>query len=399
MKKSLLALAVVAAASSATAATVYDKDGTSLTIGGRVQSVVYNGNADAASIADHDAGLVNSSRINIAGSSKITDFATAFAFSEWNFADGNKSATGDSINTREQYVGVSFNEYGKVLIGKTYDAARENLLATDIFEDFGARAQGLINGDRRTGMIRYVYDNNGLFASASYQTAQDDTTVRGAKVNVEGGFSLAAGYTFDDVVFGPLSIKAGYSYVKGQDDYNGMYTLLAGKSLAYGVADYGYSVVNDNVLSYEDAKVGNTHKSFDNFKSGLVSFSWGSTSQGLYLGGLFMDNHQTIAIPTISGCSSTLKDKGFELVGGYAFDNGLGVFTGYSFLDTKSKFGSKNENSNVYRRVPVYVNYAFNGNFNVWGEAEFDADSSKNVTGNNERETGTMLSAGARYTF
>lgn len=41
MKKSLLALAVVFAASSATAsaATVYDKDGTTLTVGGRVQSV------------------------------------------------------------------------------------------------------------------------------------------------------------------------------------------------------------------------------------------------------------------------------------------------------------------------------------------------------------------------
>lgn len=41
MKKSLLALAVVAAATSANAATVYDKDGTSLAVGGRVQSVVY----------------------------------------------------------------------------------------------------------------------------------------------------------------------------------------------------------------------------------------------------------------------------------------------------------------------------------------------------------------------
>lgn len=41
MKTSLLALAVVLAATSATAsaATVYDKDGTTLTVGGRVQSV------------------------------------------------------------------------------------------------------------------------------------------------------------------------------------------------------------------------------------------------------------------------------------------------------------------------------------------------------------------------
>ena len=44
MKKSLLALAVLAVATSATAATVYDKDGTSLKVGGRVQAIAYNGN-------------------------------------------------------------------------------------------------------------------------------------------------------------------------------------------------------------------------------------------------------------------------------------------------------------------------------------------------------------------
>ena len=145
MKKSLLALAVVAAATSANAATVYDKDGTSLAVGGRVQSVVYNGNA--AGIAENDAGLVNSARLNIAGSTKINDSVSVFAFSEWNMADGNTSGQswGDSINTREQYVGADYGDFGKILGGKTYDAANAVLAATDVFEDFGARLQGSIN--------------------------------------------------------------------------------------------------------------------------------------------------------------------------------------------------------------------------------------------------------------
>ena len=44
MKKSLLALAVasIAAASAASAATVYDKDGTSMEVYGRVQAVAYS---------------------------------------------------------------------------------------------------------------------------------------------------------------------------------------------------------------------------------------------------------------------------------------------------------------------------------------------------------------------
>ena len=374
MKKSLLALAVVAAATSANAATVYDKDGTSLAVGGRVQAVVYNGNA--AGIAENDAGLVNSARLNIAGSTKINDSVSVFAFSEWNMADGNTSGQswGDSINTREQYVGADYGDFGKILGGKTYDAANAVLAATDVFEDFGARLQGSINGDRRTGMFRYVYDNNGIFGSVSYQTASDETTVAGQKANVEGGFAAAAGYTFDNVVFGPLSFKAGYSYVKGQDDSDELKGLIT---------NYG----KDGIWG------------FDDFKIISASLSWGSTDNGLYLGALY--NTQR-AKQRLDGAQSSNADKvkGYEFVVGYTFDNGIGAFTGYNLVDKKYKEGSYNTDSAIYRRVPVYVNYAINDNFNIWGEAEFDANSTTEKDHKAQYgETGTMLSAGARYTF
>ena len=374
MKKSLLALAVVAAATSANAATVYDKDGTSLAVGGRVQAVVYNGNA--AGIAENDAGLVNSARLNIAGSTKINDSVSVFAFSEWNMADGNTSGQswGDSINTREQYVGADYGDFGKILGGKTYDAANAVLAATDVFEDFGARLQGSINGDRRTGMFRYVYDNNGIFGSVSYQTAADGSSVAGKNADVEGGFAAAAGYTFDNVVFGPLSFKAGYSYIKGQNDFS------------------------KTIVQFENSET------FDNFKVISASIAWGSTDNGLYIGALY--NTQRVKqrandfVP--SNSSNSDKKKGYEFVVGYTFDNGIGAFTGYNFVDQKYKVGSINQGTATIRRVPVYVNYAINGNFNIWGEAEFDANSSTTKDGQRqypEFETGTMLSAGARYTF
>ena len=388
MKKSLLALAVVATATSANAATVYDKDGTSLAVGGRVQAVVYNGNA--AGIAENDAGLVNSARLNIAGSTKINDSVSVFAFSEWNMADGNTSGQswGDSINTREQYVGADYGDFGKILGGKTYDAANAVLAATDVFEDFGARQQGSINGDRRTGMFRYVYDNNGFFGSVSYETAADETTVQGEDYDVEGGFALSAGYTIDDVVFGPLSFKAGYSYVKGQDDFT--------KTIK--VDDDGWSL-----------------GSFDTFKIISASISWGSTDNGLYIGALYNTQrmkqrangftyddgvNEPVSVYGTSNSSFATKVKGYEFVVGYTFDNGIGAFTGYNFVDVKTKEGSINSDSAIYRRVPVYVNYAINDNFNIWGEAEFDANSTTEKDHKAQYdETGTMLSAGARYTF
>ena len=374
MKKSLLALAVVAAATSANAATVYDKDGTSLAVGGRVQAVVYNGNA--AGIAENDAGLVNSARLNIAGSTKINDSVSVFAFSEWNMADGNTSGQswGDSINTREQYVGADYGDFGKILGGKTYDAANAVLAATDVFEDFGARLQGSINGDRRTGMFRYVYDNNGIFGSVSYQTAADGSSVAGNNADVEGGFAAAAGYTFDNVVFGPLSFKAGYSYIKGQNDFS------------------------KTIVQFENSET------FDNFKVISASIAWGSTDNGLYIGALYNTQRakQRANDFVPSNSSNSDKKKGYEFVVGYTFDNGIGAFTGYNFVDQKYKVGSINQGTATIRRVPVYVNYAINGNFNIWGEAEFDANSSTTKDGQRqypEFETGTMLSAGARYTF
>ena len=374
MKKSLLALAVVAVATSANAATVYDKDGTSLAVGGRVQAVVYNGNA--AGIAENDAGLVNSARLNIAGSTKINDSVSVFAFSEWNMADGNTSGQswGDSINTREQYVGADYGDFGKILGGKTYDAANAVLAATDVFEDFGARLQGSINGDRRTGMFRYVYDNNGIFGSVSYQTAADGSSVAGNNADVEGGFAAAAGYTFDNVVFGPLSFKAGYSYIKGQNDFS------------------------KTIVQFENSET------FDNFKVISASIAWGSTDNGLYIGALYNTQRakQRANDFVPSNSSNSDKKKGYEFVVGYTFDNGIGAFTGYNFVDQKYKVGSINQGTATIRRVPVYVNYAINGNFNIWGEAEFDANSSTTKDGQRqypEFETGTMLSAGARYTF
>lgn len=361
MKKSLLALAVAFAATSASAVTVYDKDNTSFAVGGRVQSVVYNGAYDKA--GDHDAGLVNSARLNLSGTTKVNDYVSVFAFSEWNMADGNnndKAATGDNINTRDQYVGADFGSFGKVLAGKAFDALYAVQAATDVFEDT-ACVDNLTSGDRRTGMFRYVYDNNGFFASASFNTASDDVLLMGSddKVDVEQGYAASAGYTFDNVVFGPLAFKGGFTYVEGQDDDTPDYPL------------------ND----------------FKEFKGSAFSVTWGSLDSGLYLAALYNTHHKTSNNGRADLFGSNEHVKGYELVAGYTFDFGLSVLTGYEVRDDKTKSIYGVSPSTVYRRVPVLVNYQVAPSFNIWTEAEFDANTDSN------EERGTKLSAGARYTF
>ena len=182
MKKSLLALAVLAVATSATAATVYDKDGTSLKVGGRVQAVAYNGNYDKA--GEDDASLKNSARFNVVGTTKVNDAVSVFAFSEWDASDGNNENSDSNFSTRDQYVGADFGVFGKVQAGKSLNSIYDVQAVTDVFEYVGsAQVQGDTNGNRRPGTVRYIYDNNGLYAAASFQVAQDKVTVLDKKLD------------------------------------------------------------------------------------------------------------------------------------------------------------------------------------------------------------------------
>lgn len=388
MKKSLLALAVLAVATSATAATVYDKDGTSLKVGGRVQAIAYNGNF--AKAGRDDSTLKNSARFNIAGTTKVNDAVSVFAFSEWEASNGDDN---DDFVTRDQYVGADFGVFGKVQAGKSLNSIYDVQSATDVFEETGALVQGETNGDRRSGTFRYIYDNNGFYAAASYQIAQDQIKVAGEKVDVENGFGFGLGYTFDNVVFGPLSIKAAYDYVKCQDDSDFIQSLN-------GVTNHEYIKDPNSNFVVKGAYLGRT---FDSFKNTAVSVAWGSDT-GLYLAGLFNTYKVTFDNSLDDGeYVSNERDivKGFELVAGYGFDNGLSFTIGYDVKDTKEKATGYSSESVILRRVPVIANYQIAPTFKVWAEAEFDANSSDNAkvfyNDNNSKET--KLAAGARYVF
>lgn len=369
MKKSLLALAVVLAATSATAsaATVYDKDGTTLTVGGRVQSVFYNGFYKKAGYKD--ASLVNSSRFSVAGNTKVTDYLSVLAFSEWDMADGNKQ-TGDNLKSREQYVGADFGSFGKLIAGKTLDSTRQVMAATDIFEYVDVQNDTGINGDRRNGLFRYDYNNNGLFASVTYETASDNQTIFGQKFDVQNGYAVALGYTFDNVVFGPLAIKAGFNFIDGQKD-------------KFDGVDFT--------------------KRINNAKNFATSIAWGSSSDGLYLAALYysqkVDYQQSNATGvTANGLKDNFDRKGYEFTAGYGFDNGIGIYTGYQTQQLKFKYYGYTEKDNYdLRRVPVQVKYTYNPNFKVWAEAEFDANSDDKYDSAELR--GTEFNVGARYTF
>ena len=363
LKHTLLAMIIGIVCLSGEAATVYNRHGTSLSINGRVQSVFYSNNYNLA--GDHDSSVHNSSRFGLRGKVRVNNYISALAYAQWDMSSKDNSS---GAKARDQFVGVDFNCFGVLTAGKFRDASYYAESLTDNYEQASGTVQGHFNHSRRPGQIMYTYDNYGFHGQFGIQTAQEHAAVIRNKFHnlggkykdswdIDSGFSSALGYTFEDVWFGPMSVRSGYSYIKGQSG-NDIHT-----------------------------------RSFVNLKHSAAGISWGNINSGFYAAALF------------EYCRLTFKDndylriKGYEISGGYAFDNGTSVLTGFESV----RFEDENAETNTIRRIPLLVKYKLNPNFSIWSEAGFNAGSdhesafgAKNYSKRSDR---SVFSVGARYTF
>ena len=281
MKKSLLALAVLATTVSANAATVYDKDGVSLKADGRVQAVIYNGANKLA--GESDSTLQNSARFGIGGSTKV-GIVKLTGYSQWDMADSS-SKVGNGIKGRDQFVQADIENFGGFKAGRFKGAINFVQSVTDVFDDYGCNAI-TANDERNSGRIEYAFAANGFDLKLGYLTANNSYKLeQGFKahkaVAVNDGASIAAGYTFDNVGFGPLSIRAGYEFINGQNDNH--------------LNENGYAVYMTDL---------------DKVNTYSVGALWGDLAQGFYTGLVY--NNRTFKFREVN--VEDLKTKGFEWV-------------------------------------------------------------------------------------
>ena len=359
MKKSLLALAVASAAfvaTSVSATPVYNKDGTSLDIGGRMEALWLSGSTNTVKSAKGDSTIRNRARLNIAGRTQINSAIAAYGFTEWqsqNAGDSN-GATG-TFTSRDQYVGLDFGRYGKVQAGRYEDPFQFASDVTDHFEEYGCMA--LVGDERNSGKLSYMYSGYGFEGIVTAQFAEDnyDSDVFVGPTNVNGGFSAYAGYTTPTVGFGPISVRAAYKYLDGQKD--------------------GTAVL------------------WDNEKTWAGGLSWGTFKKGLYLA----VDYTYDKVQYTDETTEDLKTKAFESIVSYGFDSGVVLSTGYQVKKTEKV--DKDVDGKVWQ---ANVAYNINPNFRVWGEANIDAgsDDYSALTGYKGNGDGENLFAiGARYTF
>ncbi len=220
MKKTILAIAIPALfASPANAALVYDKDGTSFDIYGRVQANYYgdsdNPNPLTQADTQGDAELIGTSRLGWSGKVALNNTWSAIAKTEWQVAAENSDDS--KFKSRHIYAGFDGTQYGKIIFGQTDTAFYDVLEATDIFNEWGS--YGNFYDGRQEGQIIYSNSFGGFKGKLSYQT-NDNEAVKVADVGGNSfttefpgikrnyGYAASAGYDFD---FG-LGLNAGYAY-------------------------------------------------------------------------------------------------------------------------------------------------------------------------------------------
>ena len=298
--KTALALGLVLATASdvANAAAVYSKDGTSLNVNGRIRARFSNGDAKTTlgAAGNGDSTLKNNARFGVDGQTKVNDNLTAFFYAQWDTSDSNDR---DSFSARDQYVGADFGQFGKVTAGRFLSPVYNVLAGTDVHFDF--TGNHLCDNNRRGGQLKYTFAASGFEANVAYQTAIDGIKVASAeqkKFDVDSGYSASVGYTFDNVVFGPLALKLGYEYFKGQ--------------------------TGDDLVTKDDNKTLSNNAQYDNLGIFAAGITWGTYAAGPYAALSYSkSDYNTIKK------EQDFKIEAFESVFGYGFDNGLYADIGY----------------------------------------------------------------------
>lgn len=298
--KTALALGLVLATASdvANAAAVYSKDGTSLNVNGRIRARFSNGDAKTTlgAAGNGDSTLKNNARFGVDGQTKVNDNLTAFFYAQWDTSDSNDR---DSFSARDQYVGADFGQFGKVTAGRFLSPVYNVLAGTDVHFDFTGNHLG--DNNRRGGQLKYTFAASGFEANVAYQTAIDGIKVASAeqkKFDVDSGYSASVGYTFDNVVFGPLALKLGYEYFKGQ--------------------------TGDDLVTKDDNKTLSNNAQYDNLGIFAAGITWGTYAAGPYAALSYSkSDYNTIKK------EQDFKIEAFESVFGYGFDNGLYADIGY----------------------------------------------------------------------
>ena len=205
MKKTLLALAVLAAAGSANAAEIVKNDSGTVDFYGQIREAITYETTDNSSETAIDEG---SSRAGINASWKLTDSLNLIGNVEFGLTN--------DMSGRKNWIGVASDEYGSLYFGKNA------LLADDVYGAEYSWYYGI--ADKALYDHEVANDDYWQKNSINYDLYKDNFWVR-AQYNLDESKSAPTeGALFAGTAFGDLKVHAGVTYYHSNDLTSGNYT-------------------------------------------------------------------------------------------------------------------------------------------------------------------------------
>ena len=216
MKKTVIALAIAAfaATGTASAATVYNQDGTKVELGGSLRIFL-------GKLGKHERGdLVNDgSRIKINASHELDNGLSAFAGYELRFERDvykNKQTANDfgDPTTRKLFVGLGFENVGKLSFGRQATNA-DDVLGDSLYYRSGE--YGILTTRSDKSVKFRSADFNGFSFGVDYLFGDADKTrtqavpPATATSKYKSGYGVAAFYNYDIAENHKFDVAAGYT--------------------------------------------------------------------------------------------------------------------------------------------------------------------------------------------
>ncbi|MGF1720032.1 porin [Vibrio kyushuensis] len=302
MKKTLIALAVVAAAVStgASAANVYSEDGTDLNVGGRAE---FRGDFIGNGGEKIEGTMANQSRfrLNVGGTTQISDTLSGFGFyeGEQGLESSSDSSRNSKFKERYMYAGLKGN-FGAVSFGRQDTAAVQISQMSDVTTFTGAQKEFIdASNEQINNTIAYAGNFDALSLKASYVAGEAKDT---------DGYGISAIYTL------PMGLGFGLGY-SGGDNGDG-----AGSSDAI-IAGVNYTLDSLYLAgTYTTGDIDDkTKEEFDGVELAAV-YGFGN---GFALKGAYQKTDTKLA------SVKTKESDFFEITGDYAFNKSINAYVAY----------------------------------------------------------------------
>ncbi|GAA5647068.1 porin [Vibrio proteolyticus] len=317
MNKTLIALALAAVAGGASAATdfspavnggdntnaIYSADGANLFLGGRAEfRGDFNGNEDGSDI---DGTMADKSRVrlNVGGTTQITDTLSGFGFYE--AEQTTKSANDDSkFQQRYAYVGL-MGTYGAVSFGRQNTAGVQISDMSDIATYTGDQKAFIYAGNEQiNNTIAYTGQFDALTVKASVIAGEEDDS---------DGYGVSAIYNL------PFGLGLGLGYAAGENNNGDADQVIAGINYTNGGFYTGFTYTTGDLDDDND---------FDGYEfAAKYKFENNFSIIGAY------QNRQVE--------NDDISDF-FELTGAYDFNKHLNAYVAYKFNQLDDAYTDNN---------------------------------------------------------